>query len=43
MIHEDGTKDYVETVTPEDDVVLEQEMNEVEQSDAADEGQQTFF
>lgn len=43
VIHEDGTKDYVETVTPEDDVVSEQEMNEVEQSDAADEGQQTFF
>ena len=43
VIHEDGTKDYVETVTPEDDVVSEQEMNEVEQSGAAEEGQQTFF
>lgn len=43
VIHEDGTKDYVETVIPEDDIVSEQDMNEVEQGDAADEGQQTFF
>ena len=43
VIHEDGTKDYVETVIPEDDIVSEQDMNEVEQGDAVDEGQQTFF
>lgn len=50
VIHEDGTKDYVETLDPdeEDNIVSEQEpevqpADEAEQEEAAPEGQQSFF